>query len=100
MGEIVKYSNVIQVSVFLLSLKRGGCFMGNLHLVGMPNSIKILGYNSLFFGENYGYCDIFTWYSVCYSMCLWISLVCTHKEVSLSRYVHKLLQQKEEDGET
>lgn len=33
--------------------------MGNLYLVGMLNFIKILGYNSLFFGENYGYCDIF-----------------------------------------
>lgn len=60
LGEIVKYSNVIQVSIYLLSFKRGEYFIGNLHMVGMPSSIKILGYNSLLFGRNYRYCDIFS----------------------------------------
>ena len=41
LGEIVKYSNGIQVSVYLRSPKRGEYFMDNLLLVGMPNCIKI-----------------------------------------------------------
>lgn len=99
MGEIVKYSNVIQVSANLLSLRRGKYFVGNLHLVGIPNSIKILGYNSLFFGGDYR-CDIFSWHSAHSSVCLGISLLYTHKEVNFPRCMHKLLHQKEGDGET
>lgn len=53
LGEIVKYSNVIQVSVYLFSCKRDEYFINNLHLVEMPTCIKIGGYNSLFFGQNY-----------------------------------------------
>lgn len=49
--------------------------MGNLHLVGMPNCIEILRYNNLFFGGNYRYCDIFSWYSAPYSKRLGVSLV-------------------------
>lgn len=73
--------------------------MGNLHMIGMPNSINILGYNSWFFGGNYRYCDIFSWYSPHYSI-MGISLLYTHKEVNLSRCMPKLLYQKEEDQET
>ena len=49
----MKYSNVIQVSVYLFSYKRDEYFIDNLHLVGMPTCIKIWGYNSLFFGQIY-----------------------------------------------
>lgn len=49
----MKYSNVIQVSVYLLLLKRGEYFMVNLHLVRMPTCLKIGGYSGLFFGGNY-----------------------------------------------
>lgn len=43
LGEIVKYSNVIQVSVNLLSLKRGEYFMDNLHLLEYQIALKFWG---------------------------------------------------------
>lgn len=67
-------------------------------MVRMPNSIKILGFNSLFFGRNY--IVIFPVDIHHTILCLGVCLLCTHKEVSLSRSMHRLLPQKEEDGET